>query len=165
MARAVYDLVYKKGYLSRNDLLDLFTVTPEFVLHKYNQDVDIRNSYKLIRSNGVIIGETFFHANSIKLQAPTVYGYTICLIINDTIFNIYLSFAVNKDFYTTNNMSIYFDIHDQNYYWKDEDAILVFYECLTSEKYKNLPKQLQLLRESRDVILDTLRINDMEIEF
>ncbi|MDR1251773.1 MAG: hypothetical protein LBK62_06355 [Treponema sp.] len=164
MSKELYDLARGKNFLSRSDLLNLFNSKNDFVLERYNQHVDMKESYVLLRRNGEKTGEAFFHANAIDMKASIVYGYTICCIVDAKVFNIYLSYTIEDDFYVTNKMNNYFVLRGSNYYWKDEKSILAFYECLSSAGYKNLPIQLQRLREAYDTIITTLTVDGTVIQ-
>jgi len=56
MSQPVYDLAYNKGYLSRNDLLGLFSSMSEFVIFDCKPRVNIRKSYKRLAVRGTVIG-------------------------------------------------------------------------------------------------------------
>jgi hypothetical protein len=78
----------------------------------------------------------------------------IQLTLND-----YNIFAVPK------SLPEYFVNRNGIYYWKDSNAVVQFYQRLSTDTYENLPKSLQLFRQSRDMILNTLTINGELIDY
>jgi len=157
MSRPIYDLAYTKGYLARNDLLGLFSSKSEFVIFDCIPRINIWKSYKRLSDRGTVIGETFFHAYALNLEAENNYGYSTSLIIDNQIVNIYLAVNMGKNF--SKEMDKYFTIRNNTRYWKDDISVIAFYEQLSSERYKELPLKLQQLREAYDCILRTLEIN------
>jgi hypothetical protein len=164
MSEELYGLARGKNFLSRSELLNLFNSKNDFVLNRYNKNVDIKESYISLGFGGEKMGEAFFHADAIDMKASTVYGYTICCIVDAKVFNIYLSYIIEDDFYITNTMNNYFVRRGSNYYWKDEKSILAFYECLNSAEYNNLPIQLQKLREAYNVIITTMIVDGSMVQ-
>lgn len=158
MSQPVYDLAYSKGYLARNDLLELFNSKSEFVIFDCTPRVNIWKSYKRLSVNEIIIGETFFHANALNLEASTIYEYTISLIIDNQIVNIYLSYNIDENFYNSNEMYKYFTMRNDIFYWKNDESVIAFYEEFSSGNYGGLPRPLQSLIEAYELILRTLKI-------
>ncbi|MGN0730542.1 MAG: hypothetical protein ACI4MA_01385 [Treponema sp.] len=48
------------------------------------------------------------------------------------------------------------------YYWVSDQKRKEFFEILESDKYKTLPKEFQLLREAKDLFLETLTIHEKD---
>ena len=53
---------------------------------------------------------------------------------------------------------------DGNYYWINQECLDAMYDLLFSDDYKKLPRELQLIRETRDMILQTVRINNPPVD-
>jgi hypothetical protein len=165
MSQSVYQIAYTENGLSRDALLNLFNSNSEFVLWDYKQGIDIKDSHKFLTYNGIVMGETYFHADHIDLKASSIYGYTTSLIVDNTIVNMYFTFSVNQGFYAANAMKEYIISRNSTYYWKDENSILAFYEKYSSKDYKELPKSIQQLREGWELILNTLAIDTNRVIF
>jgi hypothetical protein len=161
MAKQVYMLA-QKGDLSHADFISLFDSRTDFVFWDYTPVTDIRASYKFLELDGSKIGETYFHADSFDMEAAVAYGWTTSVIVDNKIVNIYLTIGVSKDFHSAKNMDAYFFSHDGKFYWKNTGAINTFYEDLCSDKYKNLPEQLQTLREAYETLIGTLKIKQKD---
>ena len=162
MNKEVYDLAYNNEYLPRDGLLNLFTGKSEFVLFPYIPQVVVRNSYKLLQSDGRIIGESFFHANAQNLEAKGNFGYTTSVIIENKIVNIYLSVFTGKDNNPIKQLEGYSVIRDDVLFWINNEAQNSFYEYLSSERYIEMPLILQQLREAYDIIIQTLKVRQNE---
>ena len=117
----------------------------------------VNSSHKKIMKNSEIIGEEFFYIPEKGFPFSTSYQFIIVtkeklIDISITIINVGEdSIELLKDF---------FELKDGTYYWKSEEAKKSFYELLESKEYKKLPKNLQLLRETKDLFLKTLKINE-----
>ena len=53
---------------------------------------------------------------------------------------------------------------DGNYYWINQACLEAMYDLLFSDDYKKLPRDLQLIRETRDMILQTVKINNPPVD-
>ena len=158
MSQSVYDLINSRGYLSRNDLLDLFNKSSEFVLSDIIPRSDIRNSYKHLIYDETTIGEAVFVVSTINLEVSNTFGYGIHLIIDNAIVQITLTFSTNEDIFNANETDTFFTIRDNKRYWKDDQSILSFYDVYNSTNYITLPEPLQQLREAYELILQTLKV-------
>jgi len=159
MTQPVYDLAYTKGYLTRNDLLGLFEMKPEFVIYECMPRSMVRPSYKRLTHNGMAIGEAYFMVGSLELNAPGVFSYRISLIVENQIVHMGLAYTItDSSFFNFNAFNDFFTIHDNERYWKDDQSVISFYETLSSANYITLPEPLQQLREAYLLILQTLKI-------
>ena len=121
-----------------------------------NKKVCINTSHKKITRNGQIVGEQIFYMPNQKLPFSTSYDFVFATRTKLVDISIYINVIGNDiqpytDFVIEKNGS---------YYWKSEKAKEDFYTLLESKKYKELPKNLQLLRETKDLFLKTLVINE-----
>jgi uncharacterized protein with PQ loop repeat len=162
MSQTVYDLVHNNDYLLRDSLLNLFAEKHEFIIFPCTPRVDIRKSYKSLRSNGIIIGESFFHANAKNLEARGNFGYTTSIVIENKIVNIYLSLFIGEENNPLAQLDRYFVTRNNELYWIDDKAQISFYDHLSSDGYNEMPLILQQLREAYDFILSTMEIRQEE---
>jgi hypothetical protein len=158
MAERVYALA-EKGDLVRKEVISLFDSSPDFVFWNYKPVTDLRASYKFLEQDGSKTGETYFHADSLGMEAATAYGWTTSVIVDDKIVNIYLTTAVTRDLHSANNMDKYFFSRGGKFYWKNTGAINEFYKVFCSDKYKNFPEPMQTLREAYETFIGTLKMN------
>lgn len=123
-------------------------------------------SYTKLFYNSVPIGESYFWADTAKYPIyPKVNAVPFCcdiwLVVDNRIINIglWLYFSdlvlvsdVYPDLFRTDAKG---DI-----YWKDEESRIEFYYRFMSDDYVNLPTKLRTLRETYDMVIETLTITD-----
>jgi hypothetical protein len=158
------ELLSAKRELTQNDYLNLFELNTKYLFTNYSPWGDIQQSYIIIRKNNKPLGETYFRAPFDGLLAPTVYIYTVSVVIDEKIVTINLSYHDHQDFNVAEQLTNYFVDRDGYLYWTDRNAIDKFYQQLSTDAYKTMPKNLQILRDARDLILTTIQINNESIE-
>lgn len=123
-------------------------------------------SYTKLFYDGVPIGESHFDTSPTRYRinsAPIANPFScdIWLIVDNRIVNIglWLNFSdlvlvpdIYPDLFRTDEKG---DI-----YWKDEESRVEFYYRFMSDDYVNLPPKLRTLRETYDMVLETLTIID-----
>lgn len=116
----------------------------------------VNSSHKKIMRNSEIIGEEIFYISGKEFPFSTSYQFII--VTKEKLLKVRLSInLVGEDI---NPYTDFIIEKDGTYYWKSEEAKKSFYELLESKEYKKLPKNLQLLRETKDLFLKTLKINE-----
>ena len=80
-----------------------------------------------------------------------------------------ISFGINSIDYSAeelvNSFPQWFEMRkDGLYYWINQACLEAMYDLLFSDDYKKLPRDLQLIRETRDMILNTVRINNPPVD-
>ena len=118
-------------------------------------DVKIYNDFPLIKDD-LIIGEYMFQ-NNISHSFPYEFIYfSNNHLIKTTIL------LRRPDMSMFENCKEFFSKRDTEsplpYYWVSDQKRKEFFEILESDNYKKLPKEFQLLRESKDLFLNTLTI-------
>ena len=118
-----------------------------------------------------VLGEEYFYwpsKSSIydNYRATTVY-YHITFALPDRLERI--SFGINSIDYSAeelvNSFPQWFEMRkDGLYYWINQECLDAMYDLLFSDDYKKLPRDLQLIRETRDMILQTVRINNPPVD-
>lgn len=121
-----------------------------------SRKVCVNTSHKSITKDGEIVGEQIFYMPQRKF--PFSVSYDFIIAAQSKLIDI--SFYINV---LGNDIQPYTDFiieKDGSYRWKSEKTKEDFYNILESKKYKVLPKNLQLLRETKDLFLKTFVIND-----
>lgn len=164
-SKPLMDIIYNYSYERYEKVIDYLSSAKfdedYFVLfnnRKSNSvltDIKMHNDFPLVK-DGVIIGEYVFKDDSphyfsyefiyftkyhliqttIELHRPDVSMYEKC-----------------KDFFEKDE-----DESLLPYHWVSDQKRKDFFEILESDNYKKLPKEFQLLRESKDLFLNTLTI-------
>ncbi|MGN0740861.1 MAG: hypothetical protein ACI4LX_11890 [Treponema sp.] len=120
-------------------------------------DIKVHNDFPLIK-DGIIIGEYKFNNGSPHYLAYKFIYFTKYHLIKTTIeFHRpdFRAFEKCKDFFAKNEAESILP-----YYWVSDQKRKEFFEILESDNYKKLPKEFQLLREAKDLFLETLTINE-----
>ena len=117
-------------------------------------DIKKHNDFPLVK-DGVIIGEYTFNNGSHYFQYKFIY-FSKNHLIQTTI-------ALNRpDMSMFENCKEFFKKDEDEsllpYHWISDQKRKDFFEILESDNYKKLPKEFQLLRESKDLFLNTLTI-------
>ena len=97
----------------------------------------------------------------------TGFSYHITFALPDRLEII--SFGINSIDYSAeelvNSFPQWFEMRkDGLYYWINQECLDAMYDLLFSDDYKKLPRDLQLIRETRDMILQTVRINNPPVD-
>ena len=97
----------------------------------------------------------------------TGFSYHITFALPDRLERI--SFGINSIDYSAeelvNSFPQWFEMRkDGLYYWINQECLEAMYDLLFSDDYKKLPRDLQLIRETRDMILQTVRINNPPVD-
>jgi hypothetical protein len=118
-------------------------------------DVKMNNDFPLIK-DGIIIGEYMFQNNGSHYFPYEFIYFSKNHLIQTTI-------ELNRpDMSMFENCKEFFSKRETEsslpYYWVSDQKKKEFFEILESKKYKKLPEEFQLLRESKDLFLRTLTI-------
>ena len=139
-------------------LLGLLAATPEFALFHLNPRRDVRRSYKSLQINGAAVGESFFSAAAANLRATGDFAYNIMIVAEDRLAVIRLSLFTGEENNPLRELDGFSVMRNGTLFWTDDKAQILFYEQLSSERYKEMPVILRRLREAYDTILQTLKI-------
>lgn len=131
-----------------------------FVLHKSTPGF-LKESRTFLKYEDRLIGESLFYVPPISEYPFNQISYDILFIAENTLLNINIDFREKKN---NNTFPIqfpnFFSKIDGEFYWKDEDAVMEFYDLLESNEYNILPEEIMLLRETKEHILSTLKIDN-----
>jgi hypothetical protein len=157
---AVNELLRSNKQFNTKNLRDLLKGNKTFVFSVYSPDAFLIQSYLPIVYLNETIGETFFISNFHDLKAPVSYAFAFYIAVKDTIIQIAVSLNDYNDFIIPMSLPNYFVERNGAFYWKNREAVDYFFEKINSDLYRNLPAQLRLLREARDLILCTLKVRE-----
>lgn len=124
-----------------------------------NKKICVNTSHKKITRNGQIVGEQIFYMPNQKLPFSASYDFVFATRTKLVDISIYVN-VLGNDIQPYEDFVIE---KDGSHYWKSEKAKEDFYTLLESKKYKELPVNLQLLRETKDLFLKTLVINEEKL--
>ena len=116
-----------------------------------------------------ILGEEYMYANTdycfLDKSGGDTIGYHITFVLNDRLERIAFTRIISDGISLINSFPQWFEMRrDGNYYWINQECLEAMYDLLFSDDYKKLPRDLQLIRETRDMILQTVRINNPPVD-
>jgi hypothetical protein len=142
--------------INSQELMKLLERNQPFLLTKYDETF-LKESYSLIYYKDKIVGESYFSTNTTEISWPSGFGYKIIIVGDNTLFVIYLTW-VDSDAIIPKSFPDYFIEVNGEYYWKNENIIHQLYQQLSSNEYQKLPEPLKILRETYDLILNSVEI-------
>jgi hypothetical protein len=147
--------------LRQQDFLNLLNTTQKKIVFSRVGPNDIEASHAFVKYNGVTIGEWYGSDGSIDAVAPPYHGYLIDLVVGDNIVHLRIKLH-DEGGNLAKQLSEYFYFEEKtykNYLWKNfRQSQNNLYTKLSSDSYRELPSELQRLREMCDLILNTLDI-------
>lgn len=167
-----YDRKIFENYLLQNNFPESDTFAFSQYYHRYSRDESkeyigfLPKSYKPIIMDD-ILGEEYFYAS---LEVLDQYGggsmdYHITFVLSDRLERISFGRIIIDGSSLVNSFPQWFEMRsDGNYYWINQECLEAMYDLLFSDDYKKLPRDLQLIRETRDMILQTVRINNPPVD-
>ena len=158
------DLV-ESGKFSRPNLFTLLIQHNDSSAFRRGPGI-ITSSYAKIEYNGETIGELYGYDGSIDEVAPLTYGYWMNLISGNNILCIEISMH-DVNFIIPPRMPEYFYYKNiyKNYVWQDFSmSRSMLYHKLNKYDYEGLPEEFKKLRETLDMIVNTLVIKGYENE-
>lgn len=171
-----YDRNIFENYLLQNNFPESDTFAFSQYYGRYSRDESkhyvgyLQKSYKQIIMDD-ILGEEYFWL-PVKYciyneYRATGFSYHITFALPDRLEII--SFGIKSIDYSAeelvNSFPQWFEMRkDGLYYWINQECLEAMYDLLFSDDYKKLPRDLQLIRETRDMILQTVRINNPPVD-
>ena len=155
---AIRDLLSSEKQFNTKNLLALLEENKTFVFSVYSPNAFLPQSYSPVFIENNKIGESFFIAHFSNLAAPPNYAFAFCFAAKNTIIQIALSLNDYNDYQIPKNLPDYFFEHNDKWYWINRKAVDSLFCQINSTAYTLLPRQLQILREARDLLLASLEI-------
>lgn len=170
------DLLNIRKLLETNSYIesDDFALDPSYRLDEFSGNKRyigfLPKSYKTIIRDDILGEEYFYIPKESRIydnKRATTVSYRITFALPDCLERI--SFGINSIDYSAeelvNSFPQWFEMRkDGLYYWINQSCLDEMYDLLFSDDYKKLPRDLQLIRETRDMILETVKINDPPVD-
>lgn len=164
----VKELLLSNDYIKTGD----FTLDPNYRINEFSNEKQyigyLPRSYKpIIRDD--VLGEEYMYA-PLDSKVLNKYGggsmdYNITFVLSDRLERISFGRIIIDGSSLVNSFPQWFEMRsDGNYYWINQECLDQMYDLLFSDDYKKLPRDLQLIRETRDMILNTVRINNPPVD-
>jgi hypothetical protein len=151
----------KSRRLKQGDFLHLLSTSKEALTFSSPGVNDTEAIRAFFKYNGITTGELYGSDSGTDNVAPSYHGYLIELVVGDNIVNI--GVRLHDEYRNlAKRMPEYFYYEDKaykNYLWRDFDSLRdSFYQKLNSDRYRELPYEFQKLRETLDMVLNTITI-------
>lgn len=135
-----------------------------FVFKKSDMGL-FKESQMFLQYDNRMLGESILYIPDITEYPLDEIKYEIYF----SAYGVYLHIGIyyldtNSDISLLQYLPNLFYNRDGEFYWKDEKAVMEFYELLESDEYRNFPAGIRLLRETRDKILLTLKIENETVQ-
>ena len=170
------DLLNIRKLLETNSYIesDDFALDPSYRLDEFSGNKRyigfLPKSYKIIIQDDILGEEYFYIPKESRIydnKRATTVSYHMTFALPDRLERI--SFGINSIDYSAeelvNSFPQWFEMRkDGLYYWINQECLDAMYDLLFSDDYKKLPRDLQLIRETRDMILQTVRINNPPVD-
>jgi hypothetical protein len=155
----------RNGNFNHQELLTLLTLSNNLVAFSRGWGI-ISSTRVFVEYNGEIIGELYGDDGRTDSTVVTsTYGYVISLVVGDSIVTIRINLH-DKDFALPPQMPEYwfeYSLIFRNYVWRDIDIFRSeLYQRMETGDFEGLPAAFQRLRETVNMILDTLVIKSYE---
>ena len=169
-----YDRDIFEYYLLQNNFPESDTFAFSQYYHRYSRNESkeyigyLPKSYKPIIMDK-ILGEEYMYA-PLDSKVLNKYGggsmdYNMTFVLSDRLERISFGRIIIDGSSLVNSFPQWFEMRkDGNYYWINQECLEAMYDLLFSDDYKKLPRDLQLIRETRDMILQTVRINNPPVD-
>jgi hypothetical protein len=154
----INELLRSHEQFNTKNLRALLDKDGSFIYSVYSPDAFLAQSYLPIIYSNKNIGETFFISSFHELKAPASYAFAFYIAAKDSIVQIALSLNDYNNYVIPNSLPDYFLERNGAFYWRSRESVALFFDQINSDLYKNMPTQLRLLREARDLILCTLKV-------
>lgn len=153
LTEPVKKLLNTNDDIIESEFLSLFEDNGRPILIVNDTEEIIEESFLDIEYDNKVVGEQVFKASASSLLAPNVYSFYAAIILDDGILNIDLSFY-DADCKIPEYFKQYFVKREETFYWVNLEARSLFYEQLRNN---NIPKELRVLQESWDEIINSFK--------
>ena len=149
--------------IQKSDILQYLNSNQNFILYDCQPTVEY-NSYRKLKINNEIIGETSFCANNDKLEADGIFSYHIYFIDNDKIYQFWLEYRCSEaEKHRLNELKDIFVYENNKLYWKNEKSRYDFFLLLKKED-KMLPENLLTYQQIYSDICTKLKVNGITVK-
>lgn len=150
--------------ITKSDILVYLNSESEFILYDYFPQAIESKSYRKLRLDNMVIGETSFCSSTENLRADAIFTYHIYFIDGEYIYQFYINYICSES--EKECLSVLDDIFDKKndgLYWKSEDSRYSLF-LLLRKKDGRIPDYLLDFQELYENICSNLKINDKTVQ-
>ena len=154
----------KYNDITKSDILMYLNSESEFILYDYFPQVIESKSYRKLRQDNMVIGETSFCSSIENLKADAIFTYHIYFIDRDDIYQFILQCGYSEsEKECLSELTDIFDKKDDGLYWKSKDSRHDLF-LLLEKKDGKIPCYLLDFQELYENICSNLKINGKTVQ-
>lgn len=143
--------------IKNSDIKKYLNSDKQFILYDYQPTIE-QKSYKKIKLNNEIVGETSFCIHSENSKVGSVLVYHIYFIDENCIYQFWMEYRCNEtEKLALSKITDVFSYENDCLYWKDTNSRYEFFK-LMNEKNKQIPANLLDYQKLYDGICSNLKI-------
>ena len=143
--------------IKNSDIKKYLNSDKQFILYDYQPTIE-QKSYKKIKLNNEIVGETSFCTHSENSKVGSVFVYHIYFIDENYIYQFWMEYRCNEtEKLALSKITDIFSYENDCQYWKDTNSRYEFFK-LMNEKNKQIPANLLDYQKLYDGICSNLKI-------
>lgn len=148
--------------IQKSDILEYLNSDKQFVLYDYQPTIE-QKTYKKIKLNNEVVGETSFCTHSENLKVDSIFIYHIYFLDENYIYQFWMDYRCNEfEKMVLAKITDIFSYENNSLYWKNTNSRYEFFQFL-NQKNKQIPKSLLKFEQMYEVICSNLKINGMNI--
>ena len=154
----------KYNDITKSDILMYLNSESEFILYEYFPQAIEYKSYRKLRLDNMVIGETSFCSSIENLKADAIFTYHIYFIDRDDIYQFILQCGYSEsEKECLSELTDIFDKKDDGLYWKSKDSRHDLF-LLLEKKDGKIPCYLLDFQELYENICSNLKINGKTVQ-
>lgn len=164
LSHCIKNYLDKYNDITKSDILMYLNSESEFILYDYFPQAIEYKSYRKLRLDNMVIGETSFCSSIEELKADAIFTYHIYFIDGDYIYRFILQCGYSES--EKECLSVLDDIFDKKddvLYWKSKDSRHDLF-LLLEKKDGKIPCYLLDFQELYENICSNLKINGKTVQ-
>ena len=154
----------KYNDITKSDILMYLNSESEFILYDYFPQAIESKSYRKLKLDNMVIGETSFCSSIEDLKADAIFTYHIYFIDGDDIYQFILQCGYSEsEKECLSELTDIFDKKDDGLYWKSKDSRYDLF-LLLRKKDGKIPDYLLDFQELYENICANLKINGKTVQ-
>ena len=154
----------KYNDITKSDILMYLNSDSEFILYDYFPQAIEYKSYRKLRLDNMVIGETSFCSSIENLKADAIFTYHIYFIDGDDIYQFYINYICSEsEKECLSELTDIFDKKDDGLYWKNKASRYGLF-LLLEKKDGKIPGYLLDFQELYENICSNLKINGKTVQ-
>lgn len=162
LSNVIKDHLKKYKDIQKSDITEYLNSDKQFILYDYQPTIE-QKTYKKIKINDKIVGETSFCVHSENLKVDSIFVYHIYFIDNNEIYQFWMNYKCNEsEKMELANIKNIFSYENNTLYWKNSNSRYEFFRLLNHNN-KMIPTGLLFFQEIYDNICSNLKIDGINI--